>query len=494
MASSAISSFLFPTCAIMQSQALAKRPDGQLMPPPPLPKRIKRPAIALDEDVYTEALSQIIARDFFPGLRENKAKQEYLNALDSNDKEWIHTSRKALLEVLNPRSCAQNRSSIPGTPQHGSAEQTPRGWGGDTPMSVVSAASLGSYEKGLKVPDVSKMSLSAFQSTYTSEDNESFNKVLDKQNTKRREKSAWIWNENKLPSKRQIAQSKVERITSSGDNTTLITTDLDARPAMPDSWKYQPKNTIMFQPSGIEDTHETLAQKRESESRAAPMQTVYRNTRLMDAASSAAESVPESPSMSAIDDAIIGNPRFRASEGPRSPKYTVMDGARATAVQLGETPRVNGYAFVDEFDPEPTPRPQTRGKEREASPTTKLDWSILGPSSATPNPFKLGETGRREALHHRIVDRSARRTRVEKAARNAKTPASAIPHFSRTPGLTPARTHTPSPHEQMLTPAAQRLLSSFGGNSPRPSGPAWTPIKKLHYTPKQTPKMTPKGK
>ncbi|RMZ91038.1 hypothetical protein DV736_g1744, partial [Chaetothyriales sp. CBS 134916] len=57
------------------STAVAKRPlaDAALMPPPPPIKKIKRPASVLDEDDYTDALSDIIARDYFPGLQENNA-------------------------------------------------------------------------------------------------------------------------------------------------------------------------------------------------------------------------------------------------------------------------------------------------------------------------------------------------------------------------------------------------------------------------------------
>ncbi|KAJ0278193.1 hypothetical protein COL922a_014494 [Colletotrichum nupharicola] len=59
------------------SHAVVKRDsETALMPPPPPPKRIKRPATVLDEDVYTDALSHIIARDYFPGLIETQVKQE----------------------------------------------------------------------------------------------------------------------------------------------------------------------------------------------------------------------------------------------------------------------------------------------------------------------------------------------------------------------------------------------------------------------------------
>ncbi|KAJ5645572.1 hypothetical protein N7507_011583 [Penicillium longicatenatum] len=464
-----------------QSQALAKWPDGQLMPPPPPPKRIKRPATVLDEDVYTTALSHIIARDFFPGLLETRSKQEYLDALDSKDAEWIKSSKQKLADVMRTPTPGLNArrktdaASVAGTPQHlpGRSDETPQGWRGDTPMSVVSTSTTATTgtANDQKLADASNMGLLAFQAKYTSEDNESFNKVLDKQNIKRREKNGWLWNDNKIPSARQIAHHnhEVKRITAQGGNpeTSLIKaddgpaikTDLNARPARPDHWKSRPDNSLMFLPSSVEDTHETLQQKAENASRAGPKRTLYQNTRLLDAdaaaAADAANRVPASPSISAIQDAIAGRPRLSESE--------------ASSVPGGETPRVNGYAFVDEDEPEY--EPQTSG-------SLEADWRLLGASDATPNPFQLRETGKREALHHRMVDRAARNKRVERATRVTKTPVNTTPRFASSPrvdGLTPR-----PGSGKMLTSAAQNLLSRVG-STPRASGGStglknmWTP-------------------
>lgn len=450
------------------------------MPPPPLPKRIKRPATVLDEDVYTNALSHIIARDFFPGLLETQAKQEYLDALESKDKEWITSAKRKLADVMRTPTPGSNvrrktdTGSLTGTPLHvpaGRTDETPRGWGGETPMSVASAASTATETNRQEMPDVSNMGLLAFQAKYTSEDNESFNKVLDKQNAKRREKHAWLWSENKIPSARQIAyrQRESKRITAQGGNpeTALIKrgepsqpaikTDLDARPAKPDAWKSRPDNSLMFHPSSIEDTHETIQQQAETASRAGPKRTLYQNTRLLDAdaaaAADAATTVPPSPSISAIQDAIAGRPRLSESEA-------------ASAVAGGETPRVNGYAFVDEDEPEPQPEPT------QAADTFEADWRLLGSSDATPNPFQVRETHKREALHHRMVDRVARTKRAENAARSMKTPVTSTPRFASSPrvdfGLRTTPAASGSQGKKMLTPAAQKLLSQVG-STPRAS-------------------------
>ncbi|KAL1871226.1 hypothetical protein Plec18167_007160 [Paecilomyces lecythidis] len=471
-------------------QALIKRSsDNALMPPPPPPppKRIKRPATVLDEDTYTDALSHIIARDFFPGLLETQTKQEYLDALESKDREWIASAGQRLSEVMTPGRIARSRSrrgvsmtpTTPMTPAAGRAGDTPAGWGGDTPMSVVSMSSSATAQTESArrdVPDVSGMGLGAFQAKYTSEDNESFYQLLDKQNTKRREKYAWMWSGNKIPTARQIAHRKREeqRLIEQGRNPesgshdekdsnkqlVAITTDMDARPAKPDAWKSSAENSLMFTPSGVEDTHQTVQQRAEEVSRAGPKQVVYGNTRLRPEYSETA-AVPPSPSISAIKDAIAGRPRPTESE----PGFTG-----------GETPRVNGYTFVDEDEPEPEP-------EIDQSHYLKLLGSTTSGDS-TPNPFQIKENRKREELHHRMVERAARSKRVDKAARETKTP---VPRFPSSPmftsGRTPAGGSTPG---KTLTPAAQKLLQKVG-STPRGSGMGssssglrnmWTPTPK----------------
>ncbi|KAI7590155.1 hypothetical protein KC343_g18476, partial [Hortaea werneckii] len=119
------------------SQALQKRSsDSILMPPPPPPKRQKRPPKVIDEDVYADALSHIVARDFFPGLLETEAQQEYMQALDSKNTNWIREAGRRLTQVMTPgpdrRSRMARATSFTPRRSNGVGE-TPRGWVGDTP-------------------------------------------------------------------------------------------------------------------------------------------------------------------------------------------------------------------------------------------------------------------------------------------------------------------------------------------------------------------------
>ncbi|KAF5504628.1 Protein ABC1-like protein [Colletotrichum fructicola] len=363
-----------------QSNALVrKRTDTDLMPPPPPAKKIKRPKKVIDEDTYTDALSKIIARDFFPGLLESETQQEYLDALESKDAVWISSAGQRLQRVMTP---GRQRVKIP--PMFENGGRTPSAYGADTPASVAPTV----VEEQRPVVDTN-LSLANFQAKYTSEDNESFYKLMDKQSQKKAEKYAWLWHGNKLPSKQMIKQAEVEeklaqngRLIDDGfiKRDRLAIKDADDRPARPDSWNANPKNNLMFGPDGVEDKYESPAQRAEATSMMAPKSINYQNTRIPQPA---IVERPPSPTMSAVRDAIAGRPR--------------KDDQASSAVGGGETPRVNGYAFVDDAD-----------DEEEVLPAPIIN---LGPGDATPNPFKLQEQGKRESLHHRLVERAAQSKR-----------------------------------------------------------------------------------
>lgn len=433
--------------SLSTSQMLAKRAsDSALMPPPPLPKRIKRPAKVIDEDTYTDALSHIIARDFFPGLVEVESKQDYLDALDSQDHEWIAAASRKLTEVMTPGPDGRRHRGRRGTNMtptsglYGRGGETPKAWQGDTPMSVISSASLETSTTEKSDVDTN-LSLSAFQAKYTSEDNESFYRLLDKQNQKKAEKYSWMWAGNKIASPRQIAHRKREanllatkaaqEIIDDGKELLSIEPP-DARKAMPDAWPVHPDNSLMFSPPSLSDSTPTIQQTAESNSRAPPKAVIYDNTRFALQSTSSISEPPPSPSLSAIQDALAGHPRPTASE--------------ASFSNSPSTPRVNGYSFVDST---PSPSPSELGSSS-SSWGTSGSMNLLSTGDLTPNPFNIKDKSKREALHHRMVDKVARAKRVGKREAELKTP---VPRFASSPRVA----------QGGLTPAAQRLLGKVGG-------------------------------
>ncbi|KAI5461125.1 nuclear protein Es2-domain-containing protein [Mariannaea sp. PMI_226] len=426
-----------PSQSGTSSALVRKRVDTELMPPPPPAKKIKRPKKVLDEDEYTDTLSQIIARDFFPGLLETETQQEYLDALDSKDAAWISSAGRRLQQVMTPgrRNPAARSLSKPVI----SGDQTPSAYGADTPASFASVAAP-------RPPRLSaNMSLSKFQETYTSEDNESFYKLLDKQNQKKAEKYAWLWRGNKLPSKQMIKQKEVEDrlsqtrslIDDGYKRDRLAIKDRDDRPARPDTWDSNPKNTLMFGPDGVEDGVVTVSQKAEEASKMAPKSIMYANTRMPQPH---VLERPPSPTMSAVRDAIAGKPRREDQD--------------SSVVGGGETPRVNGYAFVDDEDDEP----------ELAAPVINL-----GPGDDSPNPFKIQDQRKRESLHERMVDRIAKsKKEASKNGLTGKVDKTPVPKFPSSPRVSVG-----------LTPAAKRLWSNMGtpGRTPGNSFGQSTPMK-----------------
>jgi protein DGCR14 len=430
----------------LPSRALTKRSiDTALMPPPPT-KRIKRPPKVLDEDDYTNALSNIIARDFFPGLHEVQSQQEYLNALESNDATWIAEAGQKLRDAMTPlpggrqrrstRNSRFNTSSL--IPAHAVtatpvADKTPVGWtGGGTPSVAGSEYSTTSSTQKDEI-DTSTLSLSAFQSKYTSEDNESFNALLDTQNATRRQKHAHLWTpDNKIPSTRQIAyrsheqrlltqKAEAEAANGGKELVPLVAGATDARPAKPDSWQStKPDNGFMFPASSVdEEGINTVAQTREASSKAGPKGVNYGNTRF----------APEALNEESTDGLVPPSPSLNTSIIAR------RDAARAvqseTEYSGGETPRVNGYAYVDEEEPENIP------EEASAPEPSYRDLLAGQVYDGTPNPFKIGDVRRREDLHHRMVERDAKRKRL-KSAETVRTTMPGTPGGSGSGNLTPA--------------------------------------------------------
>jgi protein DGCR14 len=444
-----------------QSKALTKRPaSGSLMAPPPAPKRIKRPTTVLDEDTYTSAIAYIIRRDYFPGLAETEAQREYMNALDSKDNSWIREAGKKLTQVMTPMPAGHRRKAPNATPLRSArgGSETPKVWAGDTPLTTTGTELADEEEaEADKKPDVDlNLSLSAFQAKYTSEDQESFSQIIDRQNEKKFANNAWIRNGNRFASKQRLAQQKV--IEANSHNNSQHSTDLtlrpsqnqDDRPAAPKTTKHTPFNALMFNPDSVESWTATRAQAAETTSLAPPKTVVHRNTRLAAPADEPAR--PPSPTLSTVRDAIAGNPRRTQSE-------IVFAG--------GETPRVNGYAFVDAVGPSED--------DEDPAPTDLLEkfnrYNTNGNSG--PSPFTIHDPERREKLHHKMVERIGEKARAGNV--DSMKPPSGLgwlggkditttPRFLSAP--TPRRGDmTPGPgkrHVGNLTPAGRILAGKVG--------------------------------
>lgn len=171
----------------MSELATTSSSAGQEVSEQAVPSRSLNRQIVLDEDEYTAALSQIIARDFFPSLVHIDATNNYLDALSTADPHLIQQSVRQIQELATPSNPRLQPFLTP--------SQTP--WAAepsDTPLRTP----LHSGDRPFKRPRYdTSLSLDSFQARYTSEDNSSFTQILDDENVKRKEKFGWAWDAQK---------------------------------------------------------------------------------------------------------------------------------------------------------------------------------------------------------------------------------------------------------------------------------------------------------
>ncbi|KAJ7235898.1 nuclear protein DGCR14 [Mycena haematopus] len=444
------------------------------------PERSLNRQVVLEEDEYMEALSNIIARDFFPSLVHLDATNGYLDALRSQDPHLINASVRRLEEI--GATPLQRPMQTPGrTPYAAGPSETPLRRG-DGP----SAAKRARYD--------SDLSLDSFQARYTSEDNSSFTQILDEENRKRKERWGWAWDAQKrVEAQRERLLADRERlmiepqsvvgvrekflieaptpkgpiedakeketeteggeeqkedkaliVVSSEDTVDVMAPQKDTRPAGVDGWKFKARNSLMFSPDADESPYHTRPTVPISDPRA----IVHGSTRLPEQDDSRSNtrslSAPPSPTRSHINAAIIGTP-YR----PRSPT-------------------INNFSLVPNL---PSPTPDELGP---AAVKQLMTWGTL---TATPRiisqsddlpppstPFHLPAPTSRENVAHKLSNNASKSLRVKAGllGLGGRTPgiASRTPASLSKKGAMAPPSWTPRRSEAAgnLTPAARRLL------------------------------------
>nr|AAI39682.1 Zgc:162979 protein [Danio rerio] len=364
----------------------------------------------LDEEQYIESLEKIIQRDFFPDVSKLQAQKDYLEAEENGDLERM---REIAIKYGSAMAKYTPRTYVPHvTP---STFETPDGRSASPSSSQSkSRAAREDGKDGEEASEKDLPSLDRFLSKNTSEDNASFEQIMELAEDKDKRRHAWLYeaeNEYKERHEQNLALPSSEKQA------------LECTKAGLETWQYKAKNSLMYYPEGEKD--DTLFKK--------PREVLYKNTRFED------DPFCKALNKSQIQQAAALNAQFKQGKvGP--------DGKELLP---HESPKVNGYGY--EGAPSPAPgvaeSPLMTWGEIESTPfrlegsDTPLVERSHGPS------FKIPEPGRRERLGLKMANEAAAKNRAKKQEALRKVTENLA---SLTPkGLSPAA----------LSPALQRLVN-----------------------------------
>ncbi|KAG0298242.1 DiGeorge syndrome critical region protein 14 [Linnemannia gamsii] len=435
------------------------------------------PQVILEEDDYIEALSKIIERDFFPDLARLKRQHAYLDAVEQNDSERIQAAARDLAGNDTPlakrrlktpartprfdRAGLPNESWTPGrmdgaqaTPLWGDHEPpTPAFPGGpiDTPIAdTPSQSKLKRKSEDETAEDKidTSLSLDQFQMRYTSEDNASFNEIIEKINSQKKEKYKWLYDQEKKSMRllengsnnqeQRLLREAGENGDDSSSSQALVRIGdgakqdgpsklelalADNRSGVISTWEYKAKNSLMYAPEGLGTTLD------EKSIRGNPKEIVHRNTSFQG------------------QDLLMVNQTAAAKVDPAPyMKGTVTD-----------TPKVAGFGFVSST---PSPSMSMMGDDPEMMTWGTIEDEPLlissGVQSSGPSPFKLPPTPRRELIAQKLSEKASKSFRASSSLRAkvfASPSASALSQYRESMGGT-----TPTP----------RFDSPYGVSSPAP--------------------------
>ncbi|PNI90364.1 ESS2 isoform 2 [Pan troglodytes] len=215
----------------------------------------------LDEEEYIEGLQTVIQRDFFPDVEKLQAQKEYLEAEENGDLERMRQIAIKFGSALGKMSREPPPPYV--TPATFETPEVHAGTGvvGNKPRPR--GRGLEDGEAGEEEEKELLPSLDVFLSRYTSEDNASFQEIMEVAKERSRARHAWLYQAEEEFEKRQK------------DNLELPSAEhqaIESSQASVETWKYKAKNSLMYYPEGVPD-EEQLFKK--------PRQVVHKNTRFL---------------------------------------------------------------------------------------------------------------------------------------------------------------------------------------------------------------------
>eukprot|EP00118_Oscarella_pearsei_P003649 m.15192 g.15192 ORF g.15192 m.15192 type:complete len:486 (+) comp26231_c0_seq1:54-1511(+) len=432
----------------MAEKAVVKLPENTIallnrtLPKPGPPKKV------LEEDDYVESLEKIIQRDFFPDIPKLKAQTEYLEAEETHDWDRLraiserYSTSRLTPGPQTPSAAFSDIPSTKATPASIMRGRAAAGLGTSAWEVSQTPGQPGQSQKEAKedhnegdptfTKTGRKVGLDQFLSKNTSEDNASFGELMVESAKKHMQKHAWLYvQENELNEKNDkmlaITNGQVARNKGEFEDRTFEI----------ESWKYTPKNSLMYIPDGAEFT----VQEKITQKRAEARLIHHSNTRL------SGDQLKSLQANSSVAEA--------AAERQTVEKFGV-DGK----TESKEAPTVGGYNFLatPALNPGVDSSPMMTWGEIEGTPF-RLDGGDV--VDAAPGPtFKIPEVPKRDELGHKLSEKVSQKHRAQKR-KALETAAASI-------RATPAK-YGSVERLSSLSPAAQKLVnqSQFGRSDKR---------------------------
>ncbi|CAG5135367.1 unnamed protein product [Candidula unifasciata] len=399
--------------------------------PAPIKKLTKARKI-LSEDDFSQGISKIIERDFFPDIPKLQAEAEYFEALDKNDLVKLREIQMRFSKRLDTGA-----TDVSGTP---ATFETPEGRRKTTPAGKKQPTAeqpLQNINTNLDVEedstdekdnDAPKLSLDSFLSKNTSEDSASFVEILSEAERKHRMKHAWLFEKEQEQQQEHYEMMLVPSI----EEQAAITD----RSAHVNTWKYTNQNAVMYVPEGVDLSAKELIELQKHK----PREIVHGNTRFTHCPFSNTKS-KEAMQKAACFRALINQGKI---------------GHDGKEIQAGQSPQVNGYGFVGTPSPAPgvSESPLMTWGEIDSTPT-RLDANSDLFLSTTPGPvFKIPAVPKRDRLALELSEKAskAHRAKKEEAIRQ-------VTRRFASPSPTSKICLSSSDRLSSMSPAAQRLAS-----------------------------------